>query len=107
MRIFKVSDSPVAMSEGGVTGRRLYDRPEVGIVHMELEPGSAVAPHATPFDAEFFVIDGEGIVTIGDDETIAGPGTLVEGPKGAPHGIRNTGKGVMRLLVLRTPNPAG
>ncbi len=105
MKAFRVADSPVAMDAGGVVGKKVYARKELALIHMELSPGSVVAPHATPFDAQFFVLEGSGEILIGDETVKVEADTLVESPKGIPHGIRNTGSARMRLLVLKTPNP--
>lgn len=105
MNIFRVSNAPAAMDSGGVVGKKLYARKELAIVHMDLEPGASVAPHATPFDTQFYVLEGSGEITVGDETLAVRADTLVESPEGLSHGVRNTGSGQMRVLVFKTPNP--
>jgi mannose-6-phosphate isomerase-like protein (cupin superfamily) len=53
-------------------------------------------------DEGFYVIEGEIRFRQGDDEFIAGPGTLVWGPRGEPHAFR-VQPGGARALIIVTP----
>jgi quercetin dioxygenase-like cupin family protein len=84
-----------------MTGRRLYASGEAVVIHIAIEPGRAIEPHAAPVDMEFFVLEGSGLFTVGGESAEAGPGALVESPRNIPHGIRNTGPGPLRLLAVK------
>jgi quercetin dioxygenase-like cupin family protein len=58
-------------------------------------------------DKFYFVLEGEGEFTVGDETRRAGPGTAVLAPAGVPHGVRNAGEGRLSLLVGIAPAPGG
>lgn len=64
-----------------------------------LEPGQTQAVHAHDGQDKFyFVVEGEGSFTVGDEQQRGGPGTVVWAPAGVPHGVTNAG--AARLVVL-------
>jgi mannose-6-phosphate isomerase-like protein (cupin superfamily) len=101
MKVTKVEDGFVAMSDGSFTGRRLYDSPQATLIHMAIRPGKAIESHAASVDMEFFVLEGRGLFIVGDESAEAGPGALVESPKDVPHGIRNVGPGELLVLAIK------
>ena len=54
-------------------------------------------------DELFFVLEGEHVIQVGDDQHRVGPGGLVFAPRGVPHAQRRVVPRVGRLLVLTTP----
>ena len=54
-------------------------------------------------DELFYVLDGEHVFTVGEDEFRVGPGGLAFAPRGIPHAQRRVVPGEGRLLVLTTP----
>ena len=72
-----------------------------------LLPGQAQAPHEhAGEDKCYFVLEGTGTVTSGSETFEATPGQLVWCPAGEPHGVENTGKADLRLLVYMAPHPS-
>jgi mannose-6-phosphate isomerase-like protein (cupin superfamily) len=103
MRTTRIEEGTVVMSDDNFTGRRLYASPKAVVVHMTVNPGRAVEPHTSDMDMEFFVLEGEALFTVGDEELAVGPGVLVEGPKGMAHGMRNPGSLPLKVLAIRNP----
>ncbi|HXD34119.1 MAG TPA: cupin domain-containing protein [Pyrinomonadaceae bacterium] len=69
-----------------------------------LEPNQVQSIHAhNGADKIYFVLEGRGRFTIGDDEFEAGPGKLVTAPAGVPHGVANTGPERLSILVAIAP----
>ncbi|HDP93924.1 MAG TPA: cupin domain-containing protein [Candidatus Aminicenantes bacterium] len=101
MKITKPSEITPLYEEGGVTGRRISARPGVEIIHMSLEPGAVLAPHTTPFDAQFFSHQGTAVFMVGDGEITAAQGTLLDCPGSTPHGIRNDTEAAIAVLVIK------
>ena len=62
--------------------------------------------HITPVDVLFYVVEGEGVVEIGDESQKVGPDTLVESPARIPHRWYNEGPGTVRFLVMKVPREA-
>ena len=68
----------------------------------EIEPGQAneifLHQHAQP--EVYYILAGHGVVQISGEEYALQPGSLVFIPGDAPHGLRNTGHEVLRLLYI-------
>lgn len=70
-----------------------------------LEPGQIqpVHDHADQ-DKFYYVIEGSGWFTVGEEITEAGPGHVIWAAAGVPHGVEN--RGSMRLTILMGIAPA-
>ena len=69
-----------------------------------LEPGQADRAHThAEQDKFYFVLEGEGEFTIGDEAVKAGAGMTVLAPAGITHGVEN--KGNQRLVILMGLTP--
>lgn len=54
-------------------------------------------------DELFYVLEGEHVFQVGEQEHRVGPGGVVFGPRGVPHAQRRVDPGRGRLLVLTAP----
>jgi quercetin dioxygenase-like cupin family protein len=54
-------------------------------------------------DELFYVLEGQHVYRVGDDEHTVGPGGLVFAPRGIPHAQRRVVSGEGRQLVVSTP----
>ena len=69
-----------------------------------LEPGQTQAVHAhAGADKFYFVLEGRGLFTVGDETREAATGTLIAAPAGVSHGVANTGAGRLSLLIAIAP----
>jgi quercetin dioxygenase-like cupin family protein len=69
-----------------------------------LEPGQIQKVHAHDgADKIYYVLEGEGDFTIGDEQKIAKQGILIVAPAGIPHGVTNNGRERLSLLVTIAP----
>ena len=68
-------------------------------------PPLADTPLHTPENEDeiFYVLEGEHIYQVGDEEFRAGPGGMVFAPRGVPHAQRRVVPGKGRQLVLTSP----
>jgi quercetin dioxygenase-like cupin family protein len=89
----------------GVEGRKIYDMDEGEIIHMTIEPGCDVPQHITPVNVAMYILEGEVVVEIGDEQVLCPPGTMVESPKGVKHALYNLSGTEVRLLVMKLPKP--
>jgi quercetin dioxygenase-like cupin family protein len=71
-----------------------------------LEPGQEqhVHTHAGQ-DKFYFVVEGSGTFTVGDEVRDAGAGTTIWAPADVPHGVVNTGTERLVVLVGIAPAP--
>lgn len=69
-----------------------------------LEPGQTQAAHThADQDKFYFVVEGEGDFTVGDETRRVGQGVIAWAPAGAPHGVSNHGSARLVLLVAIAP----
>ncbi|MBU2549380.1 MAG: cupin domain-containing protein [Proteobacteria bacterium] len=98
-------DEPDMPNPHRVSARKLHDSEQAQVVHIQLESGEGLKRHVTPVDVCFYVLEGNGVVEIGDDRLEVGADTLVESPARIPHRLENTGDRPFRFLVIKTPRP--
>lgn len=69
-----------------------------------LEPGQTQKVHAHEgADKFYFVLEGSGSFTVGDEEKNAEPGFAIVAPAGVAHGVVNNGSDRLSLLVTIAP----
>lgn len=69
-----------------------------------LEPGQVQAVHAhAGADKFYFVLQGRGLFTVGDEQRAVDSNMLVVAPAGVPHGVENTGNERLSLFVAIAP----
>jgi quercetin dioxygenase-like cupin family protein len=84
----------------------LFETPRMFCDVYCLEPGQEQAPHAHDgADKIYYVLDGEGEFTLGEERHRLGTGHALMAPSGEPHGVRNHGQARLTLLVFMAPNP--
>ena len=71
------------------------------------EPGQEHALHThAGQDKLYYVLDGEGDVTVGDETTRVRAGDLVLAKAEQPHAMANPGPGRLVVMVVMAPPPA-
>jgi quercetin dioxygenase-like cupin family protein len=68
------------------------------LVYLEVDPGKRIAPHTHTADEVFVVLEGEGIVTAGDEQWEASTGAIAVAPAFARHSWENTGSETLKLV---------
>lgn len=89
----------------GIEARKIHDNDHVQVVHMLLKPGEQLKKHTTAVDVFFYVLEGKGIVEIGDEKQEVEKDMLIDSPKNIPHCLYNVSDGIFRVLVVKTPKP--
>jgi len=105
MKTIRYKDIETTKNPHGVEAKKIHDNENVQVVHMVLNPGESLKKHTTPVDVFFYVLEGEGIVEIGNEKQIVNKDILVDSPKNIPHCLYNDGKEIFRVLVVKTPKP--
>jgi quercetin dioxygenase-like cupin family protein len=105
MKVSEVKNVPLSKNPHNVETRIVYSTDKAMIVHIELKPGEKLKRHITPVDVAFYVLEGKGIIEIGDERMEAGAGSIIESPARIPHRWSNEGDGVLRVLVIKLPRP--
>lgn len=105
MKTLYVKTVPENPNPHKVSVRKLYDTENAQVMHIELKPGEALKKHITPVDVFFYILEGEGVVEIGDEQEKVSQDMLIESPAKIPHRLLNPGEGTFRVLVVKTPRP--
>ena len=85
----------------GVDAKKIYDTPETQVIHMALSPGQALKRHTTPIDVFFYILEGKGMVEIGEETQEVEKDMVIDSPKGISHMLQNTGESMFRFLVVK------
>lgn len=105
MKTISFKDVETVKNPHGVDARKIHENENVQVVHILLKAGESLKKHATPVDVFFYILEGEGVVEIGDEKLSATKDMLVESPKNIPHCLYNDGNADFRVLVVKTPKP--
>jgi mannose-6-phosphate isomerase-like protein (cupin superfamily) len=105
METRRVADA-IAFSPEKMAKNSLYDSPHMYYDVYCLLPGQAQKVHAhDDSDKVYYVLDGVGRFTIGDEEADQPAGTAVMARSGIPHGVRNASEAKLTVLVTMAPKP--
>ena len=97
----------VSFSEEKMKKNALFDSPRLFYDAYCLLPGQAQKVHAHEgSDKVYYVLEGVGRFTIGDEESDLGAGHAVIARAGEPHGVRNESEEELVLLVTMAPRPS-
>ena len=88
-----------------VDARNVYNTPDAMITIITLHPGQALRPHITPVDVAFYVLEGSGVVEIGEEKQEVKKDTLIESPKDILHCWYNESDKPLRFMVVKAPRP--
>ncbi len=105
MNIVRVSEQPVAENSHGIDVRRVYDSEYALSSHLTLKPDEQLIRHITPVDVFFYVLEGTGIVEVGNEECEVSRDMVIDSPKDIPHCWYNRSDADLRILVVKVPRP--
>jgi mannose-6-phosphate isomerase-like protein (cupin superfamily) len=109
MLIVNRRDSKVLHTPHGSEIRPLVDRTTSSVTQCSLAeellpPGASVTPHHHEVLEEiYYVLEGAGVMTIGDERREVAAGDAVYIPKHCRHTLTNTGAQMMRILLVCGP----
>ena len=105
MNTTKAKEAPTIENPHKVKVSKLYDTEHAQAMYITLEPGESLKKHITPVDVFFYVLEGTGVVEIGDERKEVSSDTLIESPAKIPHCWYNESDKVLRVLVVKVPRP--
>lgn len=105
MKVVNAVDAEGIQTPHGVKVSKVYDTEHAQAVHITLQPGESLKRHITPVDVFFYVLEGTGVVEIGEERREVARDMLVESPKDIPHSWANESENVFRVLVVKVPRP--
>ena len=96
------------LAHGGAVAQMVLDRrilKEIGFLAIaRLEPGREIETHVDPMEEIYFILSGEGRMSVGAETTPVKPGDAVWIPAGSGHSLTNSGQGDCVILVVASPN---
>ncbi len=101
----KLSKVEIMDNAHGVDARNLYNTDEAMITVITLEPGQSLKRHITPVNVAFYVLEGTGVVEIGDEKMEVTKDTLVESSKDIVHCWYNESSNPLKFMIVKAPKP--
>ena len=71
--------------------------------HVEIEPGGEQRIHRHVPEQVYYMLEGEGMMTVGDERAFVASGDCIFVPGGERHGIRNEGGALLRYFSAAAP----
>jgi len=106
MLIHSYTTLPEKDATRGLAKYTQFESDRMFIDYYLLEPGGEQRPHShADNDKLYYVLEGEGLFLLGEEEhrLVAGEGCVAEA--GVPHGVRNDSGARLVLLVSMAPHP--
>ena len=95
------------IAHGGAIGQMILDRSclkEIGFLGCAtLKKGREIEAHIDPMEEIYFIMSGEGEMTVGNDSRHVVQGDAIWIPAGSSHSLLNTGKNDCFLFVIASP----
>jgi mannose-6-phosphate isomerase-like protein (cupin superfamily) len=105
MKTIEIKNIPINPNQHGIDTRKFHENEHVQAVHITLKPGEKLKKHITAVDVFFYVLEGTGIVEIGDEKREVTKDTYIDSPAKIPHCWYNESNEILRVLIIKTPNP--
>jgi quercetin dioxygenase-like cupin family protein len=103
VRVTAFSDRQLDEIAPGIRRAIFFDSREgarsLSLGMAELAAGAAIPLHRHDVEEGFHVMEGDGVVVVGEEESQIRAGSFCVMPAGEYHTIRNTGRAKMRLLI--------
>ena len=91
------------IAHGGATATMLMNSSELqGILffaHAVLKPGKVIDAHIDPYEEIYYLLQGRGLITVGDEQQRVTAGDAIRLPYGLPHSLANDGDEDCIILV--------
>ncbi|MCK5785367.1 MAG: cupin domain-containing protein [Candidatus Sabulitectum sp.] len=101
----KMSEQGPAKNPHNVDVRRVYETANALSSVITLKAGEKLIRHITPVDVFFYVLEGTGVVEVGNEKETVSADTVIESPKDIPHCWYNDSDADLRVLVVKVPKP--
>ncbi|MGV8103883.1 MAG: cupin domain-containing protein [Mesotoga sp.] len=100
-----INGGKLILDKPGLKGRVIYSKESAHAAVIDIEKDTELPSHKTPVDVFMLVLEGKGVITIGEESYEVSRNDVMDSPKMIPHGIKNTGSETLRVLVVKAPRP--
>ncbi|MFA5542086.1 MAG: cupin domain-containing protein, partial [Bacteroidales bacterium] len=104
MKITNYKEAQSKNNPHGVDAKKLHENNDAQVMHMLLKPGEKLKPHKTPVEVFFYVLEGTGMVQVGDEKMKVVKDDLIDSPKNILHCLFNESDNNFRVLVFLPPS---
>ena len=101
MKITKVNSVSVFQNPHEVAAKKIYEKEKDTVIYMALKPGQSLKKHIAPVDVFVYILEGKGIVEIGDEKQEVKKDMFIEIPKGSHHLLKNIGEHLFNFLAVK------
>ena len=101
MKVTKVDSVPVFQNPHEVAAKKIYEKEKAAVIYMALKPGESLKKHIAPVDVIVYILEGKGIVEIGDEKQEVEKDKFIEIPKDSNHLLKNIGERLFKFLVVK------
>ena len=91
----------VEVPKQGILSRTLYNDDQVKLVLFGFSPGQELSAHTAPMPASLYFLQGEGSLTLGDDQMSVRAGSCAHMTPGLTHAIVASTPLAMLLLMMK------
>jgi len=96
------------IAHGGAMAQMILDQrvlKEIGFLAIaNLESGKTIESHRDPMEEIYFVLSGEGEMSVDEETRHVRPGDATWIPAGSPHSLTNSSEENLLILVVASPN---
>src|SRR5262245_14815388 len=108
MHVLKKETAPRYVRPEGITSYLLASPGTSSAEHLTttlavIQPGGEQRIHSHPPEQVYFILEGRGLMTVGDETRRVEPGDCIFIPSGQPHGLKNHGGVTLRYFSAAAP----
>lgn len=107
MKHFNISELEAVSNKYQVAAKTIVDHEHATIKNLVLNPGQRIPEHIVPMDVTFFIIEGKGKITIGDETVKVKAQDVVLCPPNTPMSVKACDHSGMSFLNIKTPGLKG
>ena len=96
--------APTIYETDNSTGKLLYPSSKIDYVHLTISPNSSIESHSIELDIDFFVIEGSGMIGIGDEIFSLVKGDMISVKPNIDRYWKNTNDAPLVLLGIKHKN---
>jgi mannose-6-phosphate isomerase-like protein (cupin superfamily) len=109
MRVLKKQTAPRYVQEEGIVSYLLVSPRTSDAKHLttsvvEIKPGGSQRVHSHVPEQIYYILEGKGLMTVGDQKEHVGPGDCIFIPTETPHGLDNHGEVLLRYFSAAAPS---
>ena len=109
MEVLRRRTAPRYVREEGITSYLLASPVTSQTTHLttsqvEIEPGGEQRMHSHAPEQVDYIVEGEGVMTIGDEKAHVVKGDCVFVPSGTPHGLENNARVLLKYFSAAAPS---